>query len=240
MEETKNKGVEQATVAWKSSTTSSIMIGSTITKPDVKLIVQAVAAILHSQINDDQNFGKKIKSCSDLYYFCEEKYIKEKPEEFDEARLALLKETPTVENMYEFLMALYDCAQFRYYYRRAQPTPQSGMLHNMLDIHKQDDSLYGNALTFNQLETFDFMFALSRPKGKLRKLQSEDRSGMTGTSPMPTSHSSTPFLLPKNQTGSNRGSQSLSNTMLQLRQVYTLSTIMSFDPYTNAANENFL
>ena len=51
---------------------------------------------------------------SDLFYFSEEKYIKEKPEAFDEQRLILLRETPTVENIYEFVKALYDCAQFRY------------------------------------------------------------------------------------------------------------------------------
>jgi len=49
---------------------------------------------------------------SDLYYFSEEKYIKEKPEEFDEQRKALLRETPTADNIYEFMKALYDCAQF--------------------------------------------------------------------------------------------------------------------------------
>jgi len=98
----------------KSSTTSSIMIGSTITKPDVRSIINAVATILQSQMMEDNSVGKEIISNSDLYFFCEEKYISEKPEAFDEQRLALLRETPTVENIYEFLQALYDCAQFRY------------------------------------------------------------------------------------------------------------------------------
>jgi hypothetical protein len=62
---------------------------------------------------EDGSFGKKIMEQSDLYFFCEEKYINEKPEAFDEQRLALLKETPTVDNIYEFMQALYDCAQFR-------------------------------------------------------------------------------------------------------------------------------
>ena len=51
---------------------------------------------------------------SDLFFFSEEKYILEKPEAFDKQRIALLRETPSVENIYEFIKALYDCAQFRY------------------------------------------------------------------------------------------------------------------------------
>lgn len=50
---------------------------------------------------------------SDLFCFSEEKYILEKPEAFDKQRIALLRETPSVENIYEFIKALYDCAQFR-------------------------------------------------------------------------------------------------------------------------------
>ena len=36
----------------------------------------------------------------------------EKPEAFDNQRIALLRETPTIENIQEFIKALYDCAQF--------------------------------------------------------------------------------------------------------------------------------
>lgn len=96
----------------KSSTTSSIMASSTITKPDVKSMVHAVATILQSQMLEAG--PEPISEDDDLYFFSEEKYIKEKPEAFDEARLALLRETPTVENIDEFIQALYDCAQFRY------------------------------------------------------------------------------------------------------------------------------
>lgn len=94
------------------STTSSLFITSTITAPNVKSIIQAVSTILHSQMLEDQANGKEIPEASELYYFSEEKYIKEKPEEFDEQRKALLRETPTVDNIYEFMKALYDCAQF--------------------------------------------------------------------------------------------------------------------------------
>lgn len=98
----------------KSSTTSSILVGSTMAKPNVKSIVHAVATILQSQMTEDNSLGKQIMPGSDLFFFCEEKYISEKPEAFDEERLALLRETPTVENIFEFIQALYDCAQFRY------------------------------------------------------------------------------------------------------------------------------
>jgi len=94
------------------NTTSSLHITSTITQPNVKSIIQAVSTILHSQILEDQSMDKSIPEDSELFFFSEEKYIKEKPEEFDEQRKALLRETPTVENIYEFMKALYDCAQF--------------------------------------------------------------------------------------------------------------------------------
>lgn len=61
---------------------------------------------------EDEGSGKKIELNSDLQYFSEEKYIDEKPEEFDESRKALLRETPSIENIFEFIKALYDCAQF--------------------------------------------------------------------------------------------------------------------------------
>lgn len=41
--------------------------------------------------------------------------MKEKPEEFDEQRKSLLRETPSLDNIYEFIKALYDCAQFRFF-----------------------------------------------------------------------------------------------------------------------------
>jgi len=99
-------------IDYKSSTTSSIMATSTITKPDVKSLIHAVSTILQSQMMEDGSVGKQIMPHSDLYFFCEEKYITEKPDAFDEQRIALLRETPTVDQIYEFIQALYDCAQF--------------------------------------------------------------------------------------------------------------------------------
>lgn len=63
-------------------------------------------------MQEDKESGKEIPKGSDLHFFSEEKYIEEKPEEFDDSRRALLRECPTVENIFDFMKALYDCAQF--------------------------------------------------------------------------------------------------------------------------------
>jgi hypothetical protein len=96
----------------KASTMNSMYTNSTISKPNVESIIQAVATIIHSQMIEDQAAGNEIDEDSDLFFFSEEKYIKEKPESFDEKRIELLRETPKVENINEFMKALYDCAQF--------------------------------------------------------------------------------------------------------------------------------
>lgn len=61
---------------------------------------------------EDLGQNKKIPDPSDLYFFSEEKYIKEKPEAFDQQRITLLRETPTLEQIFDFVKALFDCAQF--------------------------------------------------------------------------------------------------------------------------------
>lgn len=94
----------------KASTMNSMYTSSTITKPNVESIIQAVATIIHSQMIEDQAAGNEMDEETEL--FSEEKYIKEKPESFDEKRIELLRETPKVENINEFMKALYDCAQF--------------------------------------------------------------------------------------------------------------------------------
>ena len=62
---------------FKSCSTSSIFLNTTINSPNVKIIIKAVSTILQSQILEDIQLGKRISSKSDLYYFSEEKYIKE-------------------------------------------------------------------------------------------------------------------------------------------------------------------
>lgn len=85
-------------------------ISTTISNPNVESIISAVATILHSQMLEDLGHGKKIPEASDLFYFSEEKYIKEKPEAFDQQRIALLQETPSLEQILDFVKALFNCA----------------------------------------------------------------------------------------------------------------------------------
>jgi hypothetical protein len=87
----------------KSSSTSSIYLTSTINSPNVKLIIRAVSTILQSQILEDIQLRKKISSKSDLYYFSEEKYIKESPTCFDEIRIERMRKTPSIEEIDEFI-----------------------------------------------------------------------------------------------------------------------------------------
>ena len=96
----------------KFNSTSTLYVNSTISAPNVNSIIQAVATIIHSQVLEDTAQGRLVSPSSDLYYFSEEKYISEHPQAFDPQRLELLRRTPTVENIYDFYKALYDCAQF--------------------------------------------------------------------------------------------------------------------------------
>ena len=96
----------------RNNTTSSAQIGSSIYNPNTRNILQSVATILHSQMTEDASLGREIGSTSDLFYFSEEKYIREHPEAFDDVRRAQLRKTPSVGDMFEFMRAIYDCAQF--------------------------------------------------------------------------------------------------------------------------------
>lgn len=90
----------------KSSSMGSLYISTTITKPCVDSIINSVATILHSQMIEDLGQNKEIPEDSDLFFFTEEKYIKEKPEAFDQCRIQLLRETPAVEHILDFIKAL--------------------------------------------------------------------------------------------------------------------------------------
>jgi hypothetical protein len=69
----------------------------------VKIIIKAVSTILQSQILEDIQLGKKISYKSELYYFSEEKYIKESPTFFDEGRIERMRKTPSQEEIVEFI-----------------------------------------------------------------------------------------------------------------------------------------
>ena len=84
---------------FKSSSTSNIFLDSTISSPNVKNMIKAVATILQSQLNEDMNLGKTISKKSDLYFFSEEKYIDEFPQYFDKQRIENIKKIPTLDDM---------------------------------------------------------------------------------------------------------------------------------------------
>ena len=88
------------------------MLSSTIENPNVKLIIKGIATLLHSNLLEDIEDNKTIEPKSELYFFDEEKYIKENPDNFDEERIELLRKIPTQEDICSFIEALYDIAQF--------------------------------------------------------------------------------------------------------------------------------
>ena len=96
----------------RSNTMTSIDPASSIYNPNVRIILQSVATIIHSQMLEDTSLGREIQSTSDLYYFSEEKYIRDHPEAFDEQRRQMLRKMPSVDDIFEFMRALYDCARF--------------------------------------------------------------------------------------------------------------------------------
>lgn len=88
---------------FKSSSTSSIFLSSTINSPNVKLLIKAVSMIIQSQLLEDMQLGKTVSSKSDLYFFSEDKYVNEFPNCFDEERIRLLKKTPSQEEINDFI-----------------------------------------------------------------------------------------------------------------------------------------
>ena len=88
---------------FKSSSTSSIFLISTINSPDMKAIIKCVATIIQSQLIEDIQLGKTISTRSDLYFFSENKYIEETPSFFDETRIQLIRKTPSLEEISDFI-----------------------------------------------------------------------------------------------------------------------------------------
>lgn len=103
---------KEAIIKKLSNTTSTVKLDNTISKPDAKKIINAVATILHSQMVEDAAKPRSIDEKSDLFFFSEEKYIQERPEEYNESRKALLREMPTIDSIAEFMNALFECGQF--------------------------------------------------------------------------------------------------------------------------------
>ena len=96
----------------KSSSSSSIFLDTTILTPTVKNMIKAVAILLKTQLNEDNAMTKRISEESDLYYFSEEKYIKEYPQYFDQQKIENIHKIPTADDIMDFMEALYNCVQF--------------------------------------------------------------------------------------------------------------------------------
>jgi hypothetical protein len=88
---------------FKSSSTSSIFLTSTMNSPDMKSMIKCVSTIIQSQLIEDIQLGKTISTRSDLYYFSENKYIEETPSFFDETRINLIRKTPSLEEISDFI-----------------------------------------------------------------------------------------------------------------------------------------
>ena len=96
----------------KSSSSSSIFLDTTISTPEVKDIIKAVAILLKTQLNEDSTMTKTLSKESNLYYFSEEKYIEDFPEYFDAQKKENIHKIPTTEDIMDFMEALYNCVQF--------------------------------------------------------------------------------------------------------------------------------
>jgi len=96
----------------KSSSTSSIFLDTTISTPNVKNMIKAVSILLKTQLNEDNTMTKRISEESDLYYFSEEKYIKEYPQYFDQQKIDNIHKIPSIDDIMDFIEALYNCVQF--------------------------------------------------------------------------------------------------------------------------------
>jgi hypothetical protein len=97
------KEVERKGVDFKSSSTSSLLINSTIDSPNIHLLIKGVAVLLHSNVMEDLQEGKTVLPDTDLYYFSEEKYMLDHPELFNHERQKILRKTPTKEDISGFI-----------------------------------------------------------------------------------------------------------------------------------------
>ena len=94
---------------YRSSSSSSIFLDTTIATPEVKNIIKAVSIMIFTQLTEDKTLTKKISEKSDLYYFSEEKYIKDYPQFFDRQKIENIHKEPTIDEIIDFIEALYNC-----------------------------------------------------------------------------------------------------------------------------------
>lgn len=95
----------------KSSSTSSIYIKNSLLNIDAKSIIQSISLILHKQIKEDTKLNKTISETSDLFYFSEEKYIKENRYCFTDENIENIRKEPSIEDIQKFIYSYYNCTQ---------------------------------------------------------------------------------------------------------------------------------
>lgn len=94
-----------------SSSTSSLYISNWKENLDVKSVIKGVSMILEIQLIEDNKLNKQINPTSDLYFFSEDKYIKENPSDFTKENIENIHKIPKTEDIYGFIEALFNCAQ---------------------------------------------------------------------------------------------------------------------------------
>lgn len=91
----------------KANSTSTIFVNGTISNPNLKQVIKAVSALLHSIIIEDIKEGKSIVNTSDFYNFCEDKYIIENPENYEKNKLNYFRKIPTQQEVFEFIEVIH-------------------------------------------------------------------------------------------------------------------------------------
>ena len=69
-----------------------------------------MAKVIHKQIKNDTESNKKFPKEHGLQFFNEEKYIKDRKNDFTPDRIQLLREMPAEEHVFEFIYAIFTIA----------------------------------------------------------------------------------------------------------------------------------
>ncbi len=79
------------------------MLKSSVDNPNVSAIIEAVATLLKSTIQENVNTDKSIDSSSEMYYFSKEKYVKLDPNVYEDDKLEKIKKIPELEEICLFM-----------------------------------------------------------------------------------------------------------------------------------------
>eukprot|EP01017_Pseudomicrothorax_dubius_P047450 TRINITY_DN8535_c0_g1_i4.p1 TRINITY_DN8535_c0_g1~~TRINITY_DN8535_c0_g1_i4.p1 ORF type:complete len:248 (+),score=34.34 TRINITY_DN8535_c0_g1_i4:58-801(+) len=96
----------------KANTMSNGNMKSTLLNPNVDLVIQALSAVVHSQIHERSAVSREDLENECFCLFDEETYVRERSDTIDEKRLQLLRSMPTVHETFDFIKALFDSSKF--------------------------------------------------------------------------------------------------------------------------------